>query len=77
MNLFNSLGAALLPASAQRKLFLEKDHRAAVLADRAGEFCDLAIEARDMTMARRYAAIEMRVLEYRNNLSKRFPLGVK
>jgi hypothetical protein len=76
MDLFSTLGAALLPASAQRKLFLSKDHHACLLADRAAEMCDVAIEAQDLEMAQRYAAITLRIIHYRENLLHRFPLGI-
>lgn len=77
MDLFNTIGAALMPASSQRKLFLLKDHQACLLAGRAGEMIDVCIEAMDMAAARRYAAINLRVIKYRENLLERYPLAFK
>jgi len=52
--------------------FAAKDHWACALVERAGELCDLCIEAHDMVKAYKYSAIVIRLIKYRTNLLTRY-----
>lgn len=66
-----------MPPASQRKLFLLKDHKACLLAGRADEMCDVCLDAGDLAAGHRYAAIALRIIQYRSNLLNRYPLALK
>lgn len=56
-------------------LFQEKDQRANDLIDRAMEMGNACLDAGDNDLAKKYIAIMERLIAYRENLRKRYPLG--